>query len=40
VYGYSYRYGFNGKENDDEIKGKGNWVSFEYRSYDSELEDF
>jgi RHS repeat-associated protein len=28
------RFGFNGKENDDEIAGNGNHVTFEYRQYD------
>jgi RHS repeat-associated protein len=29
-----YRYGFNGKENDNEVKGEGNEVAFENRIYD------
>ena len=32
-----YRYGFNGKENDNEIKGEGNSVDFGARMYDSRL---
>ena len=24
-----YRYGFNGKENDDDVKGGGNQIAFE-----------
>jgi RHS repeat-associated protein len=32
-----YRYGFNGKENDNEVKGEGNTVAFEARIYDSRL---
>jgi|GEM_PF-1196175 len=36
----SYRYGFNGQERDDEIKGGGNTVSFEYRIYDPRLGRF
>jgi RHS repeat-associated protein len=31
----SYRYGFNGKENDNEIKGDGNSLDFGNRIYDS-----
>jgi RHS repeat-associated protein len=33
----SYRYGFNGKESDDEIKGDGNSLDFGARIYDSRL---
>lgn len=33
----TYRYGFNGKENDDEVKGGGNSVDFGDRIYDSRL---
>jgi RHS repeat-associated protein len=33
----SYRYGFNGKEKDDEINGNGNSVDFGARIYDSRL---
>lgn len=32
-----YRYGFNGKEKDDEIKGSGNSLDFGARIYDSRL---
>jgi len=32
-----YRYGFNGKEKDDEIKGEGNSIDFGARMYDSRL---
>lgn len=32
--GNSYRYGFNGKENDNEVKGDGNEIAFENRIYD------
>ncbi|HEY4481345.1 MAG TPA: RHS repeat-associated core domain-containing protein [Candidatus Brocadiaceae bacterium] len=35
--GSGYRYGFNGKENDNEVEGEGNTVSFENRVYDSRL---
>ncbi len=30
----NYRYGFNGKENDDEVKGEGNSIDFGARMYD------
>ncbi|MDI9342334.1 MAG: RHS repeat-associated core domain-containing protein, partial [Sediminibacterium sp.] len=33
----NYRYGFNGKENDNEVKGTGNQVDFGARGYDSRL---
>ena len=33
----SYRYGFNGKENDNEIKGDGNSVDFDARMLDTRL---
>ena len=29
-----YRYGFNGMEKDDELKGKGNSYTTEFRQYD------
>jgi RHS repeat-associated protein len=32
-----YRYGFNGKENDNEVKGNGNSLDFGARIYDSRL---
>jgi RHS repeat-associated protein len=32
-----YRYGFNGKEKDDEVKGEGNSLDFGARIYDSRL---
>jgi RHS repeat-associated protein len=35
-----YRYGFQGQEKDDEIKGKGNSVNFKYRMHDSRLGRF
>ena len=38
--GSEYRYGFNGKENDKEIKAEGNIIHFEYRDYDSRLGRF
>lgn len=36
----SYRYGFNGKENDDEIKGEGLQVDYGFRIYDPRLGKF
>jgi RHS repeat-associated protein len=33
----AYKYGFNGKENDNEIKGAGNSYTTDYREYDSRL---
>ncbi len=36
----SYRYGFNGKENDNEVKGEGNWQDYGERMYDSRLVRF
>ena len=36
----SYRYGFNGKEKDDEMKGSGNSIDFGARMYDSRLGKF
>ena len=35
-----YRYGFQGQEMDDEIKGEGNSVNFEVRMYDSRVGKF
>ncbi|OMP80019.1 RHS repeat-associated core domain-containing protein, partial [[Flexibacter] sp. ATCC 35208] len=35
-----YRYGFNGKENDNEVKGEGNQIAFEARAYDSRVGKF
>lgn len=35
-----YRYGFNGKENDNEVKVKGNSIDFGERLYDSRLGRF
>ncbi len=35
--GGGYRYGFNGKEMDDEVKGQGNQIVYEARIYDSRL---
>lgn len=35
-----YRYGFQGQEKDDEIKGAGNSVNFKYRMHDPRLGRF
>ena len=35
-----YRYGFNGKENDDDVKGKGNQQNYGERIYDPRLGKF
>ena len=35
--GAGYRYGFNGKENDNEVKGQGNQLNFGSRVYDSRI---
>jgi RHS repeat-associated protein len=36
----SYRYGFNGKENDNEVKGEGNQQDYGLRVYDPRLGKF
>jgi RHS repeat-associated protein len=36
----SYRYGFQGQEMDNEIKGEGNSLNFSFRMYDSRLGRF
>ncbi len=36
----SYRYGFQGQEKDDELKGEGNSYNFTFRMYDSRLGKF
>ncbi|RYE50778.1 MAG: hypothetical protein EOP48_19235 [Sphingobacteriales bacterium] len=36
----SYRYGFNGKENDNEVKGEGNQQDYGLRIYDPRLGKF
>lgn len=36
----SYRYGFNGKENDNEVKGTGNGQDYGMRIYDTRLGKF
>jgi RHS repeat-associated protein len=38
--GTQYRYGFNGKENDNEVKGEGNSADFGARIYDTRLGRF
>ena len=35
-----YRYGFNGKENDNEVNGNGNWQDYGMRMYRPELARF
>ena len=30
----SYRYGFQGQEKDDEVKGVGNSINYKYRMHD------
>ncbi|MNU14668.1 hypothetical protein D3C71_27850 [compost metagenome] len=35
-----YRFGFNGMEKDNELKGKGNSLDFKFRAYDSRLGRF
>ena len=35
--GSRYRYGFNGKENDSDVKGEGNQLNFDGRIYDPRL---
>jgi RHS repeat-associated protein len=36
----TYRYGFNGKENDNEVKGQGNWQNYGARLYDPRIGRF
>jgi len=36
----SYRYGFQGQEMDDEVKGKGNSVNYKYRMHDPRVGRF
>jgi RHS repeat-associated protein len=38
--GNSYRYGFNGKENDNEVKGEGNQQDYGERIYDPRIGKF
>ena len=35
-----YRYGFNGQEKDDEIKGEGNSLNYKYRMHDPRIGRF
>ncbi|MBC8884588.1 hypothetical protein H9X57_18255 [Flavobacterium piscinae] len=35
-----YRYGFNGKEKDDEVKGEGNFIAYADRGYDPRIGRF
>jgi RHS repeat-associated protein len=37
---FGYRFGFNGKEKDNEVSGSGNTLAFEARIYDSRLGRF
>ncbi|OWP74030.1 hypothetical protein BWK62_15215, partial [Flavobacterium oreochromis] len=41
-HGYSkdYRYGFQGQEKDDELKGEGNYINFTYRGHDPRVGKF
>lgn len=36
----AYRYGFQGQEKDDEVKGEGNSIAFKYRVHDPRLNRF
>ncbi|WP_123803404.1 RHS repeat protein [Flavivirga aquatica] len=36
----SYRYGFQGQEKDDEVKGEGNSINFTFRMYDPRINRF
>lgn len=36
----SYKYGFQGQEKDDEVKGRGNSVNFKYRMHDPRIGRF
>jgi RHS repeat-associated protein len=40
VFGVDYRFGFNGMQRDDELKGEGNSLDFGARIYDSRLGKF
>ena len=40
VFGAQYRFGFNGKENDNEVKGPGNQQDYGMRIYDSRIGRF
>ncbi|TNF48860.1 MAG: RHS repeat-associated core domain-containing protein [Bacteroidetes bacterium] len=36
----NFRYGFQGQESDDEVKGEGNYINFKYRGYDPRIGRF
>jgi RHS repeat-associated protein len=36
----NYRYGFQGQESDDEVKGEGNSINFEFRMHDPRIGRF
>ncbi|MEB3801691.1 nucleotidyltransferase domain-containing protein [Flavobacterium columnare] len=36
----AYRYGFQGQEKDDELKGEGNWLNYTFRMHDSRVGRF
>ena len=36
----AYRYGFNGMEKDDELKGEGNSLNYTFRMHDSRVGRF
>ncbi|SEC57276.1 RHS repeat-associated core domain-containing protein, partial [Tenacibaculum sp. MAR_2009_124] len=36
----SYRYGFQGQEKDDEVKGEGNSINYKYRMHDPRVGRF
>ena len=36
----SYRYGFQGQEKDDEVKGSGNSINYKYRMHDPRVGRF
>jgi RHS repeat-associated protein len=38
--GYKYRYGFNGKASDNEVKGENNLLDYGMRVYDPRLGKF
>ncbi len=38
--GNEYRYGFQGQEKDDEIKGEGNSINYKYRMHDARIGRF
>jgi|GEM_PF-3435288 len=40
AYDDSYRYGFQGQERDDELKGPGNSINYEYRMHDPRVGRF